>query len=77
MFIYVNKYKFLTDGCTGGSKKEMRECCSVRALCELGQGDCDHDNECAGDLVCGINNCGSEFLWSKADCCMKKPGNCL
>jgi len=25
-------------------------------LCQAGEGDCDDDNECAGDLVCGYHN---------------------
>ena len=28
-------------------------------------GDCDNDNECAGDLVCGNNKCFTDFGWPK------------
>ena len=41
----------------------------------LGGGDCDDDSECQGDLVCGADNCHSEFAspgsnWAEgADCC--------
>ena len=31
------------------------------------QGDCDRDNECAGDLVCGYNNCAAGDY--RMDCC--------
>ena len=24
--------------------------------CNLGDGDCDRDSDCSGDLICGINN---------------------
>ena len=46
-------------------------------LCELGEGDCDNDSECAGDLVCNnqLNNCGCGTAngWHiDADCCMGK-----
>jgi len=48
-----------------------KECCSIEEPCGLGEGDCDIDDECAGDLVCGKNNClrnGSGFN-KKSDCC--------
>ena len=41
----------------------------------LGRGDCDTDEQCAGSLVCGSNNCKDEFSvpgtkWDpEADCC--------
>lgn len=54
----------------------MRHCCSKKSPCGLGQGDCDHDRDCSGDLVCGRNNCGPEFLWRTADCCMAKRDTC-
>ena len=48
-------------------------CCTDDANepCGLGEGDCDTDEECAGDLVCGTNNClpmGSG-LKTRSDCC--------
>ena len=47
----------------------------------MGQGDCDSDSQCAGDLVCGTNNCiVFDTAWpdSAFDCCTtgKKPYNC-
>ena len=53
----------------------MKECCSVNP-CKLDQGDCDSHDECAGDLVCGRDNCGPEFLFT-ADCCTTQKGNLL
>ena len=47
------------------------ECCSVDEPCGLGEGDCDLDDECAGELVCGTDNCiqkNTDFT-AKADCC--------
>ena len=41
----------------------------------LGGGDCDGDSQCQGDLVCGSDNCLSDFSssgsnWVEgADCC--------
>ena len=50
-----------------------KTCCTDDANepCGLGEGDCDTDDECAGDLVCGENNClrmGSGFK-KGSDCC--------
>ena len=43
--------------------------------CTEGAGDCDEDDECKGDLICGKNNCGHTFTWASADCCEKKDKN--
>jgi len=44
-------------------------CCTFFNKCDLGDGDCDHDFQCKGDLVCGNNNCA----WGDGDdCCVKK-----
>jgi len=51
-------------------------CCTAEKPCEKGGGDCDSDDECAADLVCGTNNCrnfnprAGEFH----DCCMDADG---
>ena len=56
----------------------MEDCCKKNGPCGEGEGDCEGDNdECAGDLICGQNNCGPKFKWAGADCCMKKSGNFL
>ena len=44
------------------------ECCSTSNPCGVGEGDCDINGECIGDLECGYRNCGSEFD-TGADCC--------
>ena len=43
-------------------------CCTDEIPCRVGEGGCDKDSQCKGDLFCGSNNCGSEFP-SSADCC--------
>ena len=44
--------------------------------CNLGEGDCDKDSQCAGNLVCGSDNCGctaGRNGWrDSADCCKGK-----
>ena len=44
-----------------GNYPDSRECCESEdpkgEKCTEGQGDCDSDKGCAGDLVCGRNNC--------------------
>ena len=50
-------------------------CCTETNPCEEGDGDCDLDSQCSGDLVCGIDNCNLEGLSrfnSRHDCCKKK-----
>ena len=42
-------------------------------LCQEMEGDCDHDNECAGSLKCGTDNCGSAY-GGDWDCCAQ-PGD--
>ena len=44
-------------------------CCTAQNPCGRGEGDCDEDYQCLGDLVCGIDNCGSQFPVGGADCC--------
>ena len=56
--------------CTGGTEVEMQECCSKSRPCHDGQGDCDYNEHCAGELICGRSNCGPEFPYGM-DCCVK------
>ena len=35
----------------------------------MGEGDCDWDNDCKGNLVCGSNNCAGSTFDSTDDCC--------
>ena len=73
--IIRHRYLFPQAPCSGGSIEETRECCSVQNPCTEGAGDCDDDDECEGDLICGKNNCGHSFTWASADCCTKKDEN--
>ena len=43
-------------------------CCSVTNKCKEKEGDCDSDDQCEGNLICGFNNCQFDPL---ADCCTK------
>ena len=45
-----------------------KDCCTTRDPCGEGEGDCDQDEECIGNLVCALESCGSRF-GKKADCC--------
>ena len=45
------------------------DCCSVDYPCAVGEGDCDTDAQCVGDLKCGSNNCGALFPNPDVDCC--------
>ena len=58
-----------------------RNCCTPDKPCGLGGGDCDEDEDCKGDLICGLrqlnsNNCVNEpdgIEWpDNDDCCIAK-----
>eukprot|EP00092_Neocalanus_flemingeri_P072028 GFUD01088577.1.p1 GENE.GFUD01088577.1~~GFUD01088577.1.p1 ORF type:complete len:120 (+),score=13.50 GFUD01088577.1:49-408(+) len=46
---------------------------SAGRRCKFGCGDCDVDEDCMEDLVCGTDNCnwGPYDKWD--DCCMLRP----
>ena len=37
------------------------QCCTPDSPCYAGEGDCDRDEDCVGDLVCRRKNCGEGF----------------
>lgn len=48
--------------------------CNINGGLRLGDGDCDHDNDCKRGLICGKDNCMSEFghrggFWGEGDDC--------
>jgi len=58
----------------------LDDCCTNDRPCKIGEGDCDDDDECEGDLVCGNKNCPWDgkapgFLSSNIretdDCCVR------
>ena len=55
----------------GGREGTTDGCCTKENPCVQGDGDCDVDQDCSGDLVCGMNNCGGFPFPSTHDCCMK------
>ena len=63
---------FLAEVCNGIGNN-VYTCCSSSNQCDVNQGDCDSDNDCRDDLVCGNNNCESPFPLS-TDCC-EEPRN--
>ena len=44
-------------------------CCTEDNLCQKGEGDCDTDAQCAGELTCGHNNCVGDLFDLLDDCC--------
>merc|ERR1719391_1510760 len=55
--------------CIGGDN-----CCSNSSPCRAGEGDCDNDDDCEGDLKCGKDNCdraGYSSFDSTDDCCQR------
>jgi len=59
--------------CRGGDS-----CCTRWNLCFEGEGDCDRDNQCYGNLRCGENkrdnNCRGRGFDSTDDCCFRPRG---
>ena len=54
--------------CNGGDS-----CCSVSSPCKEGEGDCDSNLHCEGDLLCGANNCdiNNPGFDTTDDCCFR------
>ena len=50
--------------CFGGDS-----CCTETNQCSIGEGDCDKDIDCKGDLVCGEDNCDGIDFDGTDDCC--------
>ena len=70
MFLFLNFIlDFSSKGCN--AEKNSWACCSSTNQCYEVEGDCDNDNDCAGDLVCGKNNCGDTWSSPHFDCCVK------
>merc|ERR1719334_1432255 len=46
-------------------------CCTRDNPCYAGEGDCDNDDECAGALVCGRDNCANDGGFDASDDCCK------
>ena len=66
MYLFVLLDNFTGCDWTG----ETYHCCSSSHPCGMFEGDCDEDDECADNLVCGTNNCFDSFK-SSADCCIE------
>merc|ERR1711970_1695775 len=61
-------------GLPEGACKGGDSCCSVGSPCQAGEGDCDSDDQCVGDLQCGENNCdrkGYSSFDAGDDCCQR------
>ena len=55
------------------SSKSDYDCCKTSDPCGVGEGDCDIDADCEGDLVCAKDNCinlDSSWADSDFDCCI-------
>ena len=56
--------KILENRCSGWNY----DCCTPTNPCLDGQGDCDRNEDCVGNLICGVDNCGPSFS-SIENCC--------
>ena len=65
------KYFHFTISAKCEPAKGDASCCTYSVPCNEGEGDCDADSQCTGDLVCGVDNCQ---MWNPNalyyfDCC--------
>ena len=69
--IFKKKCGFYTSGCNAILGMDNHSCCTSSYPCVTGEGDCDSDSDCAGDLVCGTDNCRNfdSAYTAEADCC--------
>ena len=62
-----DEWLFLGSACQGSNANW--NCCHSSSPCKEDEGDCDNDSDCESGLVCGTNNCASDFPSSGYDCC--------
>jgi hypothetical protein len=61
--------------CLGSN--QSKGCCTKETPCQYHDGNCDTDQDCEGDLVCGSDNCFRQKLYTSeefnvggwVDCC--------
>ena len=63
--------------CKSGTYLEVKGCCSIDDPCDVDEGDCDSDDECKGELICGQANCDEKKFGKnqRTDCCENQRGN--
>ena len=70
MFFKNTFCEYVTSGCDANT--DDWTCCTNNGPCAMGEGDCDNDSECAGNLVCGTDNCRDfDTSWASStfSCC--------
>ena len=71
----------MKERCNGTLNEITSSCCSNKNPCSKGKGDCDSDSDCKGNLICGIDNCHTEFPHDRShrnlydDCCTGNENN--
>jgi len=56
------------------AQDQLDGCCTIDHPCPAGQGDCDYNHDCFGDLICGEDTCKLGFdtnFHHSFDCCVK------
>merc|ERR1712086_227471 len=69
--LFLLALPMINASCSGGNS-----CCSSRSPCGLGEGDCDSDSECTGDLICAKGytvGCKKGANWDSSDDCCLDP----
>ena len=69
----------IPERCNGKPTTDF-DCCTSTNPCNVGEGDCDSDFECAVGLRCEYDNCLRDFPYAAsnwkhdADCCVRSRG---
>ena len=66
---FFQKYSFKEIFLQYSGCDNVWSCCSSASPCNDEQGDCDTNDDCIGDLVCGISNCIGSKYPPNVDCC--------
>ena len=67
---FCRKLLEYSSGCNG---KNVSDCCTPLKQCGVGEGDCETDADCVGQLKCGTDNCDKTQYPENTDCCYKPP----
>ena len=59
--------KIVNQQCGEGAPSS-NNCCTPDKPCDVGMGNCNGNDDCVGNLICGDKNCGTGFL-KDDNCC--------
>ena len=63
----IRTEKIVNQECGEGASSS-NNCCTPDKPCDVGMGNCNSNEDCVGNLICGDKNCGTGFL-KDDNCC--------